>query len=304
MSERTGVGVVAVAILEALETSQFRVCAKALDRVEERIGLAPGYAYQVLVDMAQPWTLPLPLLEGHGNFGSRGDDPPANFRYTEARISRAGRVALAAERGEIPPVPIGLINGNTHRGGLRPPFRPSAVIDAMRQVIARPDVTDKELTALVGPPCFPVGCAVTGNLAGLAAGRHVELRLEAQVSIGEDRRAVIVEHIPPNITTDEAARMIVKRAGPPRGWAADHPRLHLAARLPLREVRDETSEQHRFGRIICIPEPDTSPGQLRDMLLDSPGVYTTMRAALPRPLPVLIRQWAQAGSGEELLAIS
>jgi DNA gyrase/topoisomerase IV, subunit A len=105
MSERTGLGTVEIAILEALETSRYLSCSKALARVEERIGLAPGYAYEVLVDLARPWTMPVNLVHGQGNFGSRGNDPPANFRYTEARITRAGRVALAAERGEMAPVP-------------------------------------------------------------------------------------------------------------------------------------------------------------------------------------------------------
>src|SRR5215831_2256986 len=152
MSERTGLGVVEVAILEALETSQHLKCATVLARVEEHIGLAPGYAYEVLVDLARPWTMPINLVHGQGNFGSRGNDPAANFRYTEARITHAGRVALAAERGQIAPVPIALINGNTYRDGLRPPFRPAAIINAVREVIKRPEVPDKELAGFVGLP--------------------------------------------------------------------------------------------------------------------------------------------------------
>jgi hypothetical protein len=45
---------------------------------------------------------------------------------------------VATERGEIAPVPVGLINGNTHRDGRRPPFRSAAVIEAIRQVLLRP----------------------------------------------------------------------------------------------------------------------------------------------------------------------
>src|ERR1700727_2947374 len=101
MSKRTGLGVVEIALLEALETSRFLRCDKALASVEERIGLAPGYAYEVLVDLARPWTMPVNLVQGQGNFGSRGNDPPANFRYTEARVTLAGGAALPPERGEI-----------------------------------------------------------------------------------------------------------------------------------------------------------------------------------------------------------
>jgi hypothetical protein len=39
-----------------------------LPAVDDRIGLAPGYAYEVLVDLARPWMMPLRLIEGQGNF--------------------------------------------------------------------------------------------------------------------------------------------------------------------------------------------------------------------------------------------
>lgn len=302
MSERTGLGVVEIAILEALETSQHRRCSTALATVEERIGLAPGYAYQVLADLARPWTMPVNLVHGQGNFGGRGNDAPANFRYTEARITPAGRVALAAERGQIAPVPIGLINGNTYREGLRPPFRAAAIIGAVREVIKRPGVPDKELAGIAGPPYFPAGCTVTGSLAALAAGRRTELRLQAQVSIGDDQGTVVIENIPPNISTDDVTHIIARRARPPR-WADDHPGLHHLTHLPLAGLEDETSEPaNPFGRLVCIPTRDTTPEQLRDMLVDVPGVYTTMRVKLPQPLPTLIKNWVQANAHEDLPA--
>jgi hypothetical protein len=302
MSERTGLGIVEIAILGAVETSRFLRCAEALARVEERIGLAPGYAYDVLVDMARPWTMPVHLVHGQGNFGSRGNDPPANFRYTQARITRAGRVALAAERREIAPVPIGLINGNTYREGLRPPFRPSAIINAVREVIKRPEVPDTELAGIVGPPWFLTGCSVTGSLAALAAGRRTELRLQAQVTVSDDASKVVIENIPPNISTDDTAQNIASWARAAR-WSGDHPGLRRLTHLPLANLRDDTSERtNPFGRLICTPKPGTSAGELRDMLLMVPGVYTTMRVALPGRLPDLIRHWAQANAREDLPA--
>jgi hypothetical protein len=302
MSERTGLGVVEIALLEALETSQFARSVTALARVEEHTGLAPGYAYEILVDLARPWTMPVSLVQGQGNFGSRGNDPPANFRYTEARITPAGRAALAAERGQTAPVPIGLINGNTYREGLRPPFRPQAIINAVREVISRPGVTDAELAAMAGLPYFLTGCTVAGDLTALAAGHRTELRLQAQVSISDDRSTVIIENIPPNISTDDAVNIIVSRARAAR-WASDHPGLHRLTHLPLADVRDKTSDRSSpFGRIICFPQRGTSPEELRDMLLDVPGVCTTMPVGLPRPLPALIRHWATASAHEDMLA--
>lgn len=302
MSERTGLGVVEVALLEALETGRFLKCDKALASVEERIGLAPGYAYAVLVDLARPWSMPVNLVQGQGNFGNRGNDPPANFRYTEARITRAGSAALAAERGEMAALPIAIINGNSYREGLRPPFRPHAVIDAVREAIERPSVTDAELTGMVGAPYFLTGCAVAGDLTALAAGRRTELSLQARVTIGDDRRTVVIENIPPNISTDDTARIIASRARS-RRWASDHPGLHRATHLPLADLRDETSARSSpFGRIVCVPTPGTPPEQLLDMLLDVTGVRTTMSVALPRPLPTLIRHWVQTNDSEDLMA--
>src|SRR5580693_8348289 len=183
MSERTGLGVVEIALLEALDTSRFLKCDKAL------------------------WSV-------------------------EARVAQAGRAALAAERGETAALPIAIINGNTYREGLRPPFRPQAIIDAVREAVKRPSVTDAELTDMVGPPYFMTGCTVAGDLPALAAGHRTELSLRARVSISDDRRTVVIGNIPPNISTDDTASIIASRASASR-WANDHPGLHRIAHLPL-----------------------------------------------------------------------
>jgi hypothetical protein len=73
--------------------------------------------------------------------------------------------------------------------------------------------------------------------------------------------------------------------------------------LPLREIRDCTSRRdYPFGRLVCIPEAGTSPEQLRDQLMGIYGVTTTVPAALPGPLPALVRRWARRYPGEDLLA--
>ena len=228
MGQRSGAGLVELAILEALDARRARPggravsCEKVLAALEDEIGLARGYAYQVLIDLAQGWKLPVPLIEGIGNFGSRGNDPPASPRYTEARLSPAGQVALAAERGQIAPVPIGMINGNTHREGVRPPWRPAAVIDAIRQVLRKPRLPGPVITGIVGPPDFITGCSVTGDLAALAAGQHAELGLHARVTVTDaahvrDRvaKAAIRGHRPPDFTRDPGRTVIVIDKFPP-----------------------------------------------------------------------------------------
>ena len=63
--------------------------------------------YDALVRMAQPWSLRLPLIDGHGNFGTLGnDDPPAAYRYTECRLTPAAMTAdRRHRRGRRRPAP-------------------------------------------------------------------------------------------------------------------------------------------------------------------------------------------------------
>ena len=96
MGRRSGVGLVELAILEALDARRARPggkpvsCEKLLAALEGELGLARGYAYQVLIDLAQEWKLPVPLVEGRGNLGSRGSDPPASPRYTHDAVPGTG----------------------------------------------------------------------------------------------------------------------------------------------------------------------------------------------------------------------
>ena len=56
--------------------------------------------YDTLVRMAQPFTMRLPLVDGHGNFGSVDDDPPAAMRYTETRLAPIANEAMLDEIGD------------------------------------------------------------------------------------------------------------------------------------------------------------------------------------------------------------
>src|SRR5262245_14558627 len=102
MSERTGLGPLELAVLEAAQprtagSARYRRSSTVLSAVAQQ-GFGPSYAYPVLVDLAVPWKRHLCLLDGQGNYGSPGDDPPADAEYTEVRLSPLGRLALAAER--------------------------------------------------------------------------------------------------------------------------------------------------------------------------------------------------------------
>ena len=304
MGERSGVGLVESAILTALDSlgatpgRAHRMSSRVLGALEQAIGLAPGYSYEILVDMARPWTMPVVLVSGQGNFGIRGNDPPANYRYTECRLSPAGQVALRAEQGTLAPVPIGIINGNTHRGGTRPPFRPMAVIEAVRQVIRRPRISNADIASIVGPPHFITDCTVNGDLAALTAGKPTSLHLRGNISIDDGR--VVIKDLPPYANPDETAIAIAERASR-RDWEHDYPSLHREVRLPLRDVRDESSQKLGM-RIVCTPEAGADPELVRDLLMDIYGVALTVPVALPRPLPRMIRDWTRTCMDEDLLA--
>ena len=320
MGERSGVGLVELAILEALDARRAWhnrrpvSCLKLLLALEDGIGLARGYAYQVLIDQTLPWKLPIPLIEGQGNFGGRGNDPPASAYYTEARLSPAGEVALSAERGEIAPIPIGLINGNTNRQGTRPPFRPTAVIEAVRQVLRRPRLTAKQIADIIGPPDFLTGCTVTGDLAGLIAGRRTELGLQARVTVTDaaqvkarvakaaipgypapqihqrdvGRLVIVLENFPPYVNTDEIAASIDKRAQE-YAWKTRYPELGEQAGLPIKYLADLTARDDYW--FVCVPDAGTPAEVLRDQLMDVYGVTIYVSVGLPRPLATMIRTW-------------
>ncbi len=301
MGERSGIGMVEFVILEVLDSLGARSgCphvgnAWVLREVDRRIGLAPGHAYQVLADLARPWTVPVQLIHGQGGYGDlREARPASHFRYTESRLSRAGEIVLAAERGELAPVLIGLINGNTYRDGTRPSFRPEAVIEAVRQVIQRPHVTDAELTETIGMPDFLTGCTVTGDLVTLAAGHPVILRLQAHVSVAADHRAVLVEFMPPNASRPEVIKQIFD-AGQRQ---TRYPDARSDDLLPVANVEDiSRSGDDRF---LCIPAAGTTPEQLRELLLDFEGITTTVPVELPGPLPGLLRSWVSTYHEEDL----
>ena len=87
MSDRTGSGLVELAILETLSAATGSrprahvACTKAVAGIEERIGLGPRYGYEVLLDLARPWIIPVPTVSVLGNKGGR-NFPEAPGRST------------------------------------------------------------------------------------------------------------------------------------------------------------------------------------------------------------------------------
>ncbi|MGZ4614841.1 MAG: DNA gyrase/topoisomerase IV subunit A [Actinomycetes bacterium] len=141
--------------------------------------------YDTLVRMAQPWSMRLPLVDGHGNFGSLGnDDPPAAYRYTECRLTPAAMLMTTSMDEDVvdlrpnyddrefePEVlpaafPNLLVNGAAGIAvGMAtnmPPHNLVEVISAARHLIKHPSATLDDLMRFVPGPDLPTGGKIVG----------------------------------------------------------------------------------------------------------------------------------------------
>jgi DNA gyrase subunit A len=179
--------------------------------------------YDALVRMAQEFSLRYPLVDGQGNFGSVDGDPPAAYRYTEARLSRIDTALLedidketvdfrpnfddTKTEPEVLPtrVPNLLINGSSGIAvGMAtniPPHNLTEVVDAAIAVVQKPSTTLPDLLKIVQGPDFPTGGLILGRsgiLDYFTRGRG-SLKCRARAAIeetGKDRKAIIVTEIP------------------------------------------------------------------------------------------------------------
>ena len=185
--------------------------------------------YDALVRQVQTFASRHPLLDGHGNFGSVDDDPPAAMRYTETRLAPIAHQALLDEIGndtvdftsnfdgsqQEPTVlpaqlPFLLLNGCSGIAvGMAtsiPPHNLGEVVDALIALIRKPELADDKLLELVPGPDFPTGGEVlvgSGVRDTYLQGRgsipmrgiaHIE---EVQPGKGRHRRsAVVVTELP------------------------------------------------------------------------------------------------------------
>ncbi|MFZ9951622.1 MAG: DNA gyrase/topoisomerase IV subunit A [Vulcanococcus sp.] len=136
--------------------------------------------YDALVRLVQTFASRNPLLDGHGNFGSVDDDPPAAMRYTETRLAPIANEAMLDEIGDdtvdfapnfdgsqqeptvLPAqLPFLILNGCTGIAvGMAtniPPHNLGEVVDALVALIRKPDLSDEKLLELVPGPDFPTG---------------------------------------------------------------------------------------------------------------------------------------------------
>lgn len=178
--------------------------------------------YDAMVRLAQDFSLRYPLVDGHGNFGSIDGDPPAAYRYTEARMSRiAGEMMSDINKDTVdfgtnyddkipePKVlpsrfPNLLVNGSTGIAvGMAtniPPHNLREAIEAINLVISDPDVPPEQLMTVIKGPDFPTGGIIMGR-AGIRSaymtGRgKITLRGRAEIIEEKTHTRIVITEIP------------------------------------------------------------------------------------------------------------
>lgn len=315
VSDRTGLDAVVLSVLECLDElgarpdARFVKSANAVERVYTTREIPPRYGYDTICSISARWLVHLRLIDFHGSLGGPDwNDEPAGARYTEVRLSRAGSIALASERGELPRLPIGLINGDLTFGGTSPSFDPARLASALRSAAAGA-ITDAELVELVGLPAFSTECSVDGDPAALAAGAQTRLRLSADVAIEtrDGGSQLVISRFPPRVGPGDAAEAIAARVDAARGrdLRTTHPELYDQMDLALRDVRNESIDDR--GRLVCELLPGADPGMCRDRLLETWPVTDELPVQLRAPLAALVRDFvddpaAQGAAIAQLLA--
>jgi len=219
--------------------------------------------YDALVRMAQDWSLRAPLIDGHGNFGSIDGDPPAAYRYTEARLAPMALELLRdieAETVDFVPnfdgyeqeplvlpsrFPNLLVNG---AGGIAvgmatniPPHNLGEVVDAVAHFLDNPESTPEELMRFVKGPDFPTGAVVMGK-QGIKdmyeTGRgSIKVRAVAHIEEGSAGRSkIVVTELPYQVNKARVAEKIAELANAGR----------------LKDVADVRDESNKEGMRLVV----------------------------------------------------
>ena len=227
--------------------------------------------YDALVRMAQDWSMRIPLIDGHGNFGSIDGDPPAAYRYTEARLAPAAMEMLRdieAETVDFIPnfdgyeqeptvlpsrFPNLLVNGaNGIAVGMAtniPPHNLGEIVDAVTYYLDHPDATPAELMRFVKGPDFPTGAIVMGAKGirdAYETGRgSIKVRAVAHIEEApQGRSKIVVTELPYQVNKARVAEKIAELANAGR----------------LKDVADVRDESNKEGmRLVVYTKRGANP---------------------------------------------
>jgi DNA gyrase subunit A len=287
----------------------YRKCARVVGEVLGKYHPHGDTAvYDALVRMAQDFSMRMPLIDGHGNFGSVDNDPPAAMRYTESRLQALTTDSLlediecetvdfidnfdgSQQEPTVMPsrIPQLLLNGSTGIAvGMAtniPPHNLTELIDGLLALIDNPELEDRELMRLIPGPDFPTGGQILGR-RGIremyTAGRgSVTMRGVASIETIEakgrpDRDAVIITELP--YQTNKAA--LIERIA------------ELVNDKKLEGIADIRDESDRDGmRIVIELRRDAYPQVVLNNLFKLTPLQSNFSAymlALVKGEPVLL----------------
>ena len=244
--------------------------------------------YDALVRLAQDFSLRYPLIDGHGNFGSVDGDPPAAYRYTEARMAKiANEMLRDIEKETIdwdpnydesmkePRVlpsrfPNLLVNGSSGIAvGMTtniPPHNLSEVIDAAICVIDNPEADLGDLMEHIKGPDFPTRGIILGRSgirAAYATGKgHIQVRARTEMEeFGQGRTRIVVTELPYQVNKSRLVENIADQAKEKKieGIAA---------------LRDE-SDGKKGMRIVIELKKDANPQVVLNRLFAQTQMQTT-----------------------------
>lgn len=244
--------------------------------------------YHSMVRMAQSFSLRVPLIQGQGNFGSMDGDPPASFRYTEARMSKAAHAMTEdidkdtvtfrpnydetlKEPSVLPArFPNLLVNGAEGIAvGMAtsiPTHNLSEVIDACCAFVDNRDITVEELMEYIKGPDFPTGGIIMGRsniLQAYRTGRgSIIVRGRTEIEeIRKGRMAIVVSEIPYQVNK---AKMVERIAETVKERIIEG----------ISEIRDESN---RTGvRVVVELKKDASP----DVVLNQLFKFTPLQTSI------------------------
>lgn len=244
--------------------------------------------YDALVHMSEDFSLSIPLIDGHGNFGSLDGDSAAAMRYTEARLSEGAMTMLDhLEKGLVDFIPNFdnsekeptvlpamlpnlLINGTT---GIAvgmvtniPPHNPSEVIDGAIAYIDNPDITLEELMTYIPGPDFPTGGMITNAEvlpAIYATGEgKIKVRAKAHIENGDyGKKNIVITEIP-FTSTGNKTRLVESIVDLMKDKVFDE----------ISDVRDESSKD---VRIVIEVKRDRDADNLLNGLFKKTGLEDT-----------------------------
>lgn len=244
--------------------------------------------YHSMVRMAQSFSLRVPLIQGQGNFGSMDGDPPASFRYTEARMSKAAHAMTEdidkdtvnfrpnydetlLEPSVLPArFPNLLVNGAEGIAvGMAtsvPTHNLSEVIDACCAFVDNRDITIEELMEFVKGPDFPTGAIILGRsniLQAYRTGRgSIIVRGRTEIEeIRKGRMAIIISEIPYQVNKAKMVERIAET-------------VKLKIIEGISEIRDESN---RTGvRVVVELKKDASPEVVLNQLFKFTPLQTSI----------------------------